>query len=63
MIGNKRNTKILKLLKSVTDYSAEKVTVNENVKMLTSLLELLPVVRLAAGRSVPAHKKVTFSKF
>jgi hypothetical protein len=31
--------------------------------MLTSLLQLLPVVRLAAGRSVPAHMKVTLSKF
>jgi hypothetical protein len=60
---NKRIAKILKLLKSVTSYSADKVTVNENAKMLTSLLELLPVVRLAAGRSVPAHKRVTLSKF
>jgi hypothetical protein len=56
---NKRNAKILKLLKSVT----EKVMLNGYVIMLTSLLQLLPVVRLAAGRSVPAHKKVTFSKF
>jgi hypothetical protein len=56
---NKRNAKILKLLKSVT----EKVTLKGYVIMLTSLLELFPVVRLAAGGSVPAHKKVTFSKF
>ncbi len=53
----------MKLEKSVTSYSAEKVIVNGYVKMLTSLLELLPVVRLAAGRGVPAHNKVTFSKF
>jgi hypothetical protein len=58
-----RNAKILKLLKSDTSYSAEKVTDNGYVEMLTSLLQLLPVVRLAAGRSVPAHNKVTFSKF
>jgi hypothetical protein len=60
---NKRYAKIIKLLKCVTSYSAEKVTVNGYVIMLTSLLELLPVVRLAARRSVPAHKKVTLLKF
>ncbi len=63
MIGTRETLNIKAVEERYILLFTGKVTVNGYVKKLTSLLQLLPVVRLAAGRSVPAHKKVTFSKF